>query len=253
MQITPLLISLIIIGTFLGCGGSSSSSTQSAPSVKTTVSENNITDQIANKLKDNLTDTISYTDLFALIDHNPNKTALILDANGVQGLRIVCNNENKTIFTEQYGLFQCKGETLNIYLGNFKLGSVSKIPKDKVIYTQDILNLPRAATMHPDVTKISMILQSLDEDADLNNGITITQKSIDLLDNELENFNDIQHLTIEDTNNIINNVINNRKTTNSNTELTKVTEKEAQINLTETLAHTPPKNLDITSFNSIYK
>jgi len=251
MQITPLLISLIIIGTFLGCGGSSSSSTQSAPSIKTTVSENNITDQISNKLKDNLADTISYTDLFTLIDQNPNKTALILDANGVQGLRILCNNGNEAIFTEQYGLFQCKGETLNIYLGNFKLGSVSKIPKDKVIYTQDILNLPRAATMHPDVTKISMILQSLDEDADLSNGIQITQESIDLLDNELSNFTNIEQLSIEDTDNIIDNVISSRKAMNPDSKLQKVSKKEAQINLTTTLANMPAKNLDISSFHSI--
>ena len=251
MQITPLLISFIIISTFLGCGGSSDSSMQSTPSSKTTVADNNITDQILNKLKDNAADTISYTDLFALADQNPNATGLILDANGVQGIRVVCDNENNVILTGRYGLFQCKGKTLNIYLGNFKLGTVSKIPKDKVIYTQDILNLPREATMHPDVTKISMILQSLDEDADLSNGITITQESIDLLNNELVNFTNIDQLSIEDTDNIIDNVISSRKAIDSDSKLQKVSKKEAQINLTTTLANMPTKNLDISSFRSI--
>jgi hypothetical protein len=105
--------------------------------------------------------------------------------------------------------------------------------------------------MHPDVTKISMILQSLDEDADLSNGINIIEDSVDLLNNELANYTDIQYISIEDTNNIIDNVIARRKVTDSNVKLTKVTEKEAQINLTKTFSNTPAKSLDITSFHNI--
>ena len=252
MQLNTLKLTLIFFiagSTFIGCGGGSSSS-NTAPSITDIISDTNVTSKIIDNVQDPLVGTaLEYQDLFQLIKTNTKATAIVIDAHGIEGLHINC--EIQDVQTKQYGLFECDNMPLNIYLGNFKIGTLTKIPKDKIIYTQDVLNLPRAATMHPDVTKISMILQSLDEDADLSNGITITQESMDLLDNELENFSDIEHLTIEDTNNVINNVINNRKITNSNVKLTKVTEKEAQINLTEALANTPAKSLDITSFNSI--
>jgi len=250
MQLTTLksaLLSFILTSTFIGCGGGSSSSTPSATNI---ISDTNTTSKVIDNEQDPLLGTsIEYQDLFQLVQTNTTMTALIIDAHGVKGLHLKCGI--KDIKTEQYGLFKCNQLPLNIYLGNFKIGTLAKIPKDQIIYTQDILNLPRAATMHPDVTKISMILQSLDEDADLSNGINIIEDSVDLLNNELANYTDIQYISIEDTNNIIDNVIARRKVTDSNVKLTKVTEKEAQINLTKTFSNTPAKSLDITSFHNI--
>ena len=243
------LLSFITATSFLGCGEGAGSSTQATPSSANAVPDTNNTSKIINKIQDPLTTAVSYADLFSLLNKQTDKTGLIIDAHGVEGLTIQCGTNQ--IPTNQYGLFTCDTFPLSIYLGNFKIGTLTALPKDKIIYTQDILHLPRAATMHPDVTKLSMILQSLDEDADITNGIKLTQESIDLLDNELANFTSIEDLTVENVDNILDSVIASRKADNPEVKLTKVVDKKAQINLTEALANTPAKNLNITSFHSI--
>lgn len=213
---SKLLLPCIVPILFSGCGGgdsASSTSTQTGASVT------------------------SFQTLFTLVNKFPNKTGIIIDAHGVQGLRISCNSVST--HSEKDGLFTCNTLPLNIYLGNFKIGTISQISQDKIIYTQDIIGVSRAATMHPDVTKLSMIFQSLDEDADLTNGITITQSSINILDNELAKFTDLQHMTLQDTSTIIDNVITARKESDPNVKLQKVSQIQAQINLTEALANTP--------------
>ena len=230
------LLSFIVATTFVGCGEGSSSSSKSSSPLK-----------VQSPLTTSVTTT--YKELFHLLDTQTKETDLVMDAHGVEGLHLTCNTQEAT--TAQHGLFKCNGTPLTVYLGTFKVGTLSQIPKDRIIYTQDILNLPRAATVHPDVTKLSMILQSLDEDADLNNGINITEDSMNILDNELANFTSIHQLTLDDTNQIIDNVIAERKANNPDVKLHKVSKKEAQINLTEALANTPGSNVDMAAFNSI--
>jgi len=228
------LLSFVVATTFVGCGEGSSSSSKSSSPIK---------------VQTPLTASTTYKELFHLLDTQTKKTGLVIDAHGVEGLRLTCNTLETA--TTQHGLFKCNGTPLTIYLGNFKVGTLSQIPKDRIIYTQDILNIPRAATVHPDVTKLSMILQSLDEDADLSNGIDITTQSMDILDKELENFTSIHQLTLDDTNQIIDNVIAERKANNPDVKLHKVSKKEAQINLTEALANTPVKSINISALHSI--
>jgi len=235
------LISLMALTALTGCGGSSSSSSSQAP--QNTGNVTNKTIQTA------LTASSSYADLFNKLNTQADKTGLLIDAYGVQGLNVDCGTQK--VVTDKDGLFTCNGTPLNFYLGSFKVGTIAKVPKDRIIYTQDILNVPRAATTHPDVTKLSMILQSLDEDADLSNGIELSQKSINLLDNELANFTTIHQLTLNDTYNIIDNVIAARKADNADVKLKKVSQKEAQINLTEALSNTPSDSVDMRKFNSI--
>jgi hypothetical protein len=244
------LLSFITATSFLGCGGGAGSTQETTSSTPNTQTETD-TNKIINKVEDPLSsNNVSYTELFALINNEPDKTGLVIDAHGVEGISITCGSNDNRTHTLQNGLFTCSQLPLNLYLGTFKIGTITKLPKDKIIYTQDILNIPRAATMHPDVTKLSMILQSLDEDADLNNGINITKESIELLDTELNNFENLQSLTIEDTNNIIDNVIEDRKLSDSNVKLTKTSKQKAQINLTKAFVHTPPPEFrsNITSY-----
>jgi hypothetical protein len=230
------LATLILLITGCGEGSSSSSDTSTLPSTQNALP------------KEALTST-SYQELFSMPTQQPDKTALVLDAYGIQGLRISCSTTDTT--TLQNGLFTCKEVPLSIYLGTFKIGTIQKIPQDKFIYTQDILHLPRAATMHPDVTKLSMIVQSLDEDGDLTDGISISKETIAILNNELANFSSISQLTKEDTINIINNVIQQRKILDSTTKLNAVTAKEAQINLTNALSNTPATTIETSALNSI--
>ena len=234
------LFSLVAVAALTGCGGDSSSSSSESPQ-KTT--------QVVNTVQTSFTASSSYADLFNKLNTQADKTGLLIDAYGVQGLNVDCGTQK--VVTDKDGLFTCTGTPLSFYLGSFKVGTVLKVPKDRIIYTQDVLNVPRAATTHPDVTKLSMILQSLDEDADLSNGIELTQKSIDLLDNELANFTNIHQLTLNDTYNIIDNVIAARKADNADVKLKKVSQKEAQINLTEALSNTPAKSINVTALQSI--
>jgi len=228
-RVTYFFVFMLAI-SISGCGGGSSD-TSSSSTQNTLPSTNNV--------EEPLVSAIQYKDLFKLIDTQSDQTALIMDAYGVEGLHIVCSSTN--VLSKKNGLFKCNGIPLNIYLGNFKIGTISKLPTDKIIYTQDILNLPRAATVHPDVTKLSMILQSLDENGNLDDGINITQESMELLDNELANFTSLQKMTLNNVNNAINNVIEARKANDVNIKLIKVSPKDAQINLTNALANTPPK------------
>ncbi len=237
-DLQKVVIFTLISMTMLACGGGSSSSSSSSN-----------TGHATTQVQDSLVNAVAYRDLFKIVETQTNQTALIVDAHGVEGLHITCQTNDVT--TMKNGLFKCDGAPINISLGTFQVGTLSSIPQDKVIYTQDILNVPRAATTHPDVTKLSMILQSLDEDADLSNGITITQQSMDLLDNELTNFTDLHKMTITDVSKTIDNVITARKADDASTKLTKVSEKEAQINLTNALANTPVKSINVSALHSI--
>jgi len=252
-----ILLSIISSMMLLGCGEGASSSSSPTKTVQNTVdtvtdTTHNIVKDTGNTVTDGQTSVlpdVAYKDLFSMINTASDKTAIVVDAHGVQGLKVACSSgENKT---EQYGLFTCNTFPLSIYIGSFKLGELSKIPDDKIIYTQDILNIARAATMHPDVTKVSMILQSLDEDAQLSNGIEIAQASIDILDNDLANFTNISELTVTDVNNIIDDVIATRKANDPSVKLVKVTEKEAQVDLTEALSNTPAKVSSTMVYTSI--
>ena len=230
------------VAALTGCGGDSSSSSSSKAPQDTTKTVNNT-------LKAAFTASSLYTDLFNKLKTQTDKTGLLIDAYSIHGIRVDCGVQK--VISDEDGFFTCSSTPLNFYLGNFKVGTISKVPKDKIIYTQDILNVPRAATTHPDVTKLSMILQSLDEDADLSNGIELTQKSIDLLDNELANFSSIHQLTLNDTYQIIERIIVARKANNADIKLKKVSQKEAQINLTKALSNTPGSNIDMSTLNSI--
>jgi hypothetical protein len=238
-----LIATLVLVIT--GCGGGSSSSSDTSTSSST---KNTLPNTPTTNTKVALS-SISYQKLFSLPAEQPDKTALILDAYGIEGLHINCGGTEVT--TMQDGLFTCSNIPLNIYLGTFKIGTIEQIPQDKFIYTQDILHLPRAATMHPDVTKLSMIFQSLDEDGDLTNGISISKETIAILNNELANFSSISQLTKEDTINIINNVIQQRKILDSNTKLNAVTATEAQINLTDALSNTPATTIKTSALRSV--
>lgn len=241
-----IIISTFLAFSFVACGGGDSGSSSSSKTINS-----DITNTTTTKIQDTKSGIATYKDLFSMTNAHPDKTGLILDAHGVQGLKVTCGNTET--LTEKNGLFQCNNLPLSIYLGDFKLGELSAIAKDKLIYTQDILHVPRAATMNPDVTKLSMILQSLDEDADLENGINITQESIDILNSDLANYTNIALLTMENVTNIINDVIETRKMNNPDAKLVKVTLKQAQDNLTQALASAPAAKMDTMSFTSINK
>ena len=161
----------------------------------------------------------------------------ISDASGVEGLIVTCASvESKTL---KNGSLECSNFPIAIYIGEFKIGEVQNTTIDNTFYTQDILGVPRGATAHSEVTKISMILQSLDEDAQPFNGITLTEQSLSLLSAHLSSTTDLTELSFEDIDSIIEDVITARLNQDPSSQLRAVDYITAQSNLTTKIAELP--------------
>ena len=211
-------LSLVLVGCGGGDGGSdsaTSSTTSSSSTMTTTVSSTSSTSTTTQ-----LSGTLS-----------------IVDSSGVEGLDVKCGSNELT--TSEYGTFECTSYPVSAYLGDFKIGEVKEATIDNTIYTQDLLNVTRGATAHSEVTKISMILQSLDEDAQPLNGVTLKEDTLSLLSAHLSSDTNIAKLSFEDVEYIIEDVIKTRLSQNADSKLKAVDAITAQSNLTTKTASAP--------------
>lgn len=93
--------------------------------------------------------------------------------------------------TNEDGLFNyTSGAVVTFKLGTLILGQVSTFNADKFLTIQDLVGVDRNETTDAGVLKIARLLQSLDDDKNVSNGITISQAMKDLItqyiaDNEL--------------------------------------------------------------------
>ncbi len=133
-------------------------------------------------------------------------TGMFIDS-PVSGLDYKCDGEIKK--TDSSGLFNCKSTPVDFYLGNLKLGSIGKITDDYLVFPQDILDQPRSAALYPEVTKMVILLQSLDSDGDASNGIDIKQNTLALLNQQVSQGTDIQNITLADLTSLIETIIKN--------------------------------------------
>ena len=222
---TFILTSTLLLS---GCGGgggggsSASAAPTSSPSSSTT------------KTVASTTSTQSATPSTTL---SVSRTGLLVDASGVEGLRVKCGYEES--LSTKDGAFECSRFPMSVFIGEFKLGEVAQLPFDKTIYTQDLLNIARGATTHPEVTKISMLLQSLDSDAVSTNGLTISANSVALLNSHLSSHSKLEDISFEDLEYIIEDVVRESNEQDSNSNLQAFTQKDAQNNLTTRTAQTP--------------
>ncbi len=161
----------------------------------------------------------------------------IVDAGGVEGLKVSCGT--KELVTKAAGSLECSDSPIKIYLGDFKMGEIKSVPIDNAIYTQDILGVSRGAIAHPEVTKISMMLQSFDEDATPLNGITLAGDTLSLLSAHLSYDTKLTDLSFEDVNYIIEDVISTRLSQDETSKLLAVDYNTAQSNLTTKTAAAP--------------
>jgi len=162
---------------------------------------------------------------------------ILMDAGAISELNVVCSDTE--LVTDTSGLIECEGTPIAVYLGDFKLGDINSIPIDGLIYVQDLLHLTRGAIAHPEVTKISMILQSLDKDADPLNGITLDSNVLGLLGSHISTSTILEDLTFVDVENIIADVIQTALSQDSNSTLQAVDYYTAQSNLSISLANAP--------------
>ena len=88
-------------------------------------------------------------------------------------------------YTNKEGEFNCPiGSSIDFYFGNIKLGSVDKLPDDKIVLIQDILNIPRENTNDEKVVQMAVFLQSLDVDNNHDNGIFLDPKDVESITNQ---------------------------------------------------------------------
>ena len=161
----------------------------------------------------------------------------LMDASTMSGLKVMCNSTE--LVTDSDGAIQCEETPIAAYLGDFKVGDVDSIPLDGLVYVQDLLHLTRGDIAHPEVTKFSMILQSLDKDADPLNGITLDSNVLDLLGSHLNSSTILEDLTFDDVENIIADVIQTTLSQDVTSQLKAVSYDTAQSNLATSVANAP--------------
>lgn len=170
-----------------------------------------------------------------IITISPN--TFLMDSAGINGLKVKCGEVE--MMTVLGGGIECSSLPISAYLGELKIGEVVQLPTDGLIFTQDLLNQTRGAIAHSEVTKISMILQSLDEDAEPLNGISLSSRSLDLLYLHLNASSNLESLSIEDIDSIINEIIASRLAEDSSSKLKAVDFNTAQSNLATSVAKLP--------------
>ena len=89
----------------------------------------------------------------------------------VSGVKYV--NGTASGFTDANGQFPYTSGTVEFYLGDIKLGSLSSIPTDKNVFIQDILGIDRTDTSNAKVLKIASLLQSLDSNTSTASGVKL--------------------------------------------------------------------------------
>jgi len=117
------------------------------------------------------------------------KSATVVDSK-VEGLEYQCAGEMH--FTNKNGTLSCQYFPITFKVGLVKLGVMYKIPNDGIILPQDILDISRDDLTNKDLLKLTILLQSLDEDQNLSNGITITKSSR----KKLNEFIDIKEISL---------------------------------------------------------
>ena len=108
--------------------------------------------------------------------------AYLIDA-PIQGMEYRCTD--KIGFSSKDGKIECSTLPVSFYMGKIYLGSVDTIPQDKIIYPANLFGVDRNNTDDENVIKAAVLLQSLDSDNNLSNGIEIDETTRNLFDEEI--------------------------------------------------------------------
>ena len=237
-------INLIIISTLVillsACGGGgsdSSSQVVASDSSSQVVASDSSSQVVASDSSSQVVASDSSSQVVAS-DSSVDSTKLILmDAGAISALKVMCDSVE--LMTAINGVVKCEETPVSVYLGEFKLGEINSIPTDRLIYVQDLLHVTRGAIAHPEVTKVSMILQSLDKDADPLNGITLDSNVIALLGSYLNSDTTLEDLTFVEIENMIADVIRDVLSQDPTSKLKAVSYDTAQSNLATSVANAP--------------
>jgi len=92
--------------------------------------------------------------------------------NYVQNMDYQCN-DGKISVTDRNGSFECTTLPVRFRLGELQLGEIAVIPDDGQVLPQDLVGVSRADLNNSTVKAMAQFLQSLDDDANPDNGIYI--------------------------------------------------------------------------------
>ena len=126
----------------------------------------------------------------------PKKEAKVIDS-AVEGLEYQCAGMIE--YTGANGVLSCQHMPLALKLGEIKLGILYKVPADGIILPQDIVGVSRDNIKNENVIKVTVLLQSLDEDKNASNGIKISKETRE----KLKEFVDLQKTSLEDLKDLV--------------------------------------------------
>ena len=139
--------------------------------------------------------------LFSGCDTISNQSAKVIDS-AVEGLEYQCAGEVK--YTKSDGSMECYHTPIGFKIGGVVIGVIDRLPGDEIVLPQDIVGVPRADITNDNVKKLTILLQTIDEDNNPENGIKITKEStkkldtfIDLQETDLEEFKELIETLLE--------------------------------------------------------
>jgi hypothetical protein len=114
----------------------------------------------------------------------------------VQNADYVCGNSATVYQTGIDGKFSCQSLPISFKIGGLKLGEITALPSDALVFPQDLLGLERTEANNTEVVAMARFLQSCDENNNTSDGLQISQAIKDSLSAE-GNFNadDIESYT----------------------------------------------------------
>ena len=111
----------------------------------------------------------------------PLKTLYFIDApvDGIEyecGVRKFRTQAHIINGIERHGVALCRYEPVIFRLGSLVLGTMDKIKHEQEIYPQDLVGISHDNFEDENLLKLSLLLQSLDDDGEISNFITIDEK-----------------------------------------------------------------------------
>jgi len=167
---TNSIVSIVLLFVFTACGSSSSKKVDDNLTMEqNATAEQNITEEI---------DTIVI----------PKTKGYLIDA-PIEGATYVCAS-GEIGLTNEEGMFECEEAPVSFFIGKLKLGNISHFTEDGKVYPQDLLGLERDNFSNAKLKLMARLMQSVDNDGNIDKAITIEQSVRDAF-NDVTNFTDL--------------------------------------------------------------
>jgi len=160
MSLTTLGLSAIVASFIIACGGGGGSS-------NTDTSTSNGT---AEESTDNGSAVATLT------------KGYLLDS-AIEGASYSCGDIKG--LTTSTGEFSCAVAPVTFSIGSLVLGTIDAFTSDNKVYPQDIVGVDRKNLTDPKVVKMIRLLQSLDDDGNIDDRITISSETSDKFDTDV--------------------------------------------------------------------